>query len=388
MKYRPVLAWITVTTLALPAALAQVPAAARSAPAGSAASAAQPSAATADDRPGPASASTAPTVRVAEAKASPTATALRLPARVVAAEEVRIFARATGIVTERRVDLGDRVKAGDLLLRISAPEIDQSLQSARAALGQVQAREKLANLNLDRSKPLVEQNFLAPSNLDTLAANVEVARADTAAARSEVRRLEEVQRFQQVRAPFAGVITERAVERGDRVSADGGTATGHLFRLARLSELRVVIDVPQSSALGLRTGAVAKISFPEFAGETFNATLQRRSGAIDASTGSMRVELSLPNPDLRLPAGLRGEALIEAPAAGSVRVPAAALHMRDGKPHVATVDVESKLRFVPVSVARTSGPEAVISSGLAVGTRVVLGLNSLLREGGAVSVAP
>ena len=327
----------------------------------------------------------APVVRVVVATASPIKTTLRLPARAMAAEEARIFARTSGTVAERRVDLGDRVKAGELLLRIAAPEVDQSLERARAAVGQTRAREHLAQLNVDRAKPLVEQQFLSPSGLDNLVANLAVAHADTAAAVAEVKRLEAVQQFQWVRAPFAGVITERLVERGDRVSGDSGDA--YLLRLAKLDELRVVVDVPQSSAIDVPLGAVVPLSFREFPGETFKATLRRRSGAIDAATGTMRIELALPNPELRLPAGLRGEAVLEVNSLGGVRVPSGALLSRDGKPHAAIVDAQGRLRFVAVQVDRTSDREVVIRSGLEAGAKVVMPLSSLLREGAQVTIA-
>ncbi len=337
-----------------------------------------------------AASASAPVVRVVIATASPIKTTLRLPARAMAAEEARIFARTSGTVAERRVDLGDRVKAGELLLRIAAPEIDQSLERARAAVGQTRAREHLAQLNVDRARPLVEQQFLSPSGLDNLTANLAVAHADTAAAVAEVKRLEAVQQFQWVRAPFAGVITERLVERGDRVSGDGDSGGGdaYLLRLAKLDELRVVVDVPQSSAIDVPLGAVVPLSFREFPGETFKATLRRRSGAIDAATGTMRIELVLPNPELRLPAGLRGEAVLEVNSLGGVRVPSGALLSRDGKPHVALVDAQGRLRFAAVQVDRTSDREVVIRSGLDAGAKVVMPLSSLLREGSQVSIAP
>ena len=333
-----------------------------------------------------AASASAPVVRVVIATASPIKTTLRLPARAMATEEARIFARTSGTVAERRVDLGDRVKAGELLLRIAAPEVDQSLERARAAVGQTQAREHLAQLNLDRARPLVEQQFLSPSGLDNIAANLAVAHADTAAAVAEVQRLEAVQQFQWVRAPFAGVITERLVERGDRVSGDSGDA--YLLRLAKLDELRVVVDVPQSSAIDVPLGAVVPLSFREFPGETFKATLRRRSGAIDAATGTMRIELALPNPELRLPAGLRGEAVLEVNSLGGVRVPSGALLSRDGKPHVAIVDAQGRLHFVAVQLDRTSDREVVIRSGLDAGAKVVMPLSSLLREGAQVTIAP
>ncbi len=335
-----------------------------------------------------AASASAPVVRVVIATASPIKTTLRLPARAMAAEEARIFARTSGTVAERRVDLGDRVKAGELLLRIAAPEVDQSLERARAAVGQTRAREHLAQLNVDRAKPLVEQQFLSPSGLDNLTANLAVAHADTAAAVAEVKRLEAVQQFQWVRAPFAGVITERLVERGDRVSGDGGGGDAYLLRLAKLDELRVVVDVPQSSAIDVPLGAVVPLSFREFPGETFKATLRRRSGAIDAATGTMRIELALPNPELRLPAGLRGEAVLEVNSLGGVRVPSGALLSRDGKPHVALVDAQGRLRFVAVQVDRTSDREVVIRGGLDAGAKVVMPLSSLLREGAQVTIAP
>ena len=337
-----------------------------------------------------AASASAPVVRVVIATASPIKTTLRLPARAVAAEEARIFARTSGTVAERRVDLGDRVKAGELLLRIAAPEVDQSLERARAAVGQTRAREHLAQLNVDRARPLVEQQFLSPSGLDNLTANLAVAHADTAAAAAEVKRLEAVQQFQWVRAPFAGVITERLVERGDRVSGDGGGGGGdaYLLRLAKLDELRVVVDVPQASAIDVPLGAVVPLSFREFPGETFKATLRRRSGAIDAATGTMRIELALPNPELRLPAGLRGEAVLEVNSLGGVRVPSGALLSRDGKPNVAIVDAQGRLHFVAVQLDRTSDREVVIRSGLDAGAKVVMPLSSLLREGAQVNIAP
>jgi len=364
--------------------LAQAP----SGSAGATAPAAPPAATVASGAASPGAVSAAVGVRVVIARAAPLTVSVKLPARVTAAEEARVFARTSGIVMERRVDLGDTVKAGDLLARIAAPEADQSLERARAAVGQAVARENLARLNLDRSRPLVDQKFLSPSSLDNLAANVEVARADTAAAQAEVRRLEAVQQFQQVRAPFAGAITERGVERGDRVSGDGGDASAFLFKVARLNELRVIVDVPQSASIGLMPGAAVKLAFREFPGETFTATLRRRSGAIDAATGTMRVELALPNADLRLPAGLRGEATLDAGSQGGVRIPASAVQSRDGQSQVAIVDAQNRLRFKPVQVDRTSDRDVIIRSGIAEGARVVTGLSSLLREGALVSVLP
>jgi multidrug efflux pump subunit AcrA (membrane-fusion protein) len=158
--------------------------------------------------------------------------------------------------------------------------------------------------------------------------------------------------------------------------------------LLKLDELRVVVDVPQSSAIDVPLGAVVPLSFREFPGETFKATLRRRSGAIDAATGTMRIELALPNSELRLPAGLRGEAVLDVNTLGGVRVPSGALLSRDGKPHAAIVDAQGRLRFVAVQLDRTSDREVVIRGGRDAGAKVVMPLSSLLREGVQVTIAP
>lgn len=323
-------------------------------------------------------------VRTVTARSAPADSALRLPARVEPVESAQILSRASGIVESRDVDIGDTVKAGQRLALISAPEVEQSLQAARAALGQATARERLAKTSLDRAGPLLERRFVSENELDTLAANLAVAQADTAAARAEVRRLEETRGFQDIRAPFAGVIAARGIERGDRVGSDGTTS---LFQLARIDELRVIVDVPQSAALGLTIGSPATLRFRELPGEDFTAVLARRAGAIDPSTGSMRVELTLANPGMRLPAGLRGEVELRSANGRALLVPANAVQVRDGKTTLATIDAQRTLRFVPVTVDRTVDRDVVVSGGLAPDAQIVVGLNALLREGDKVRIA-
>lgn len=335
-----------------------------------------------------------PEVRTALARAATAGAGLRLPARTEPVEEARLYARTSGVVVERLVELGDMVPAGAVLARVAAPEVDQALASAQASLVQAQARERLAEQTLQRNRPLMEQNFISPTRLDDLAAALDVARADSAAAAAELRRLQTLQGFQTVRAPFAGLIVERGVERGDRVSADGGNNSAALFRLARVDSLRVVVDVPQSAVASLQRGSSAKVLFQEFGGEAFPAKVERMAGRIDPASGAMRVELSLPNPDRRIPAGMRGEvelALAQpegAAAAAGVAVPANALQTLSGQPHVVALDAEDRLRFLPVQVRRSVGRDVEISAGIEAGTRVVLNANALLQEGQRVRVAP
>jgi RND family efflux transporter MFP subunit len=342
----------------------------------------------------PAKAAVAPqrnVVRVAPPELAPVATDLRLPARTAPVEQALIHARATGVLAERRVDIGSRVKRGDVLAVVTAPEIDQGVDRARAALAQAKAKEQLAQTNLARSRQLVEQGFLSAQVLDERQGSYDAALADRRAAEAEVRRLSEIQGFQTVRAPFPGVISERRVDRGDRVVGDSNNAEGWLFRLVRTDELRVSIDVPQSVVLQVQPGMGAEVAFPELPGERLPARVVRSSGVIDSRTGTMQVELALPNPGGRIPAGMQGEVVLKVARDNPVLlVPNSALLVRDGKPHVATVQGASAgsgmVRFVPVQVGRNLGNRVEIVAGLARDAALVTNPNALLREGDAVQV--
>ncbi|HXV06412.1 MAG TPA: efflux RND transporter periplasmic adaptor subunit, partial [Burkholderiales bacterium] len=179
-----------------------------------------------------------PVVRTVTPEVAAASTDLRLPARTAPVEQALIYARATGVVSERRVDIGARVRRGDVLALIAAPEIDQGVDKARAAVAQAKAKEQFATTNLQRSQQLVDQGFLSKQVLDERQAAFDAAQADRLAAAAELRRLNEIKGFQVVRAPFSGVIAERRVDRGDRVVGDQGNAEGYLFRLVRVNELR------------------------------------------------------------------------------------------------------------------------------------------------------
>lgn len=313
---------------------------------------------------------------------------LRLPARTAPIEQALVYARATGTVTERRVDIGDRVKKGDVLALVAAPEIDQAVDRARAAVTQTKAKEQLAQTNLTRSQQLVEQGFLSRQVLDERVGNYDAAKADRLAAEAELRRLAQIRGFQVVRAPFAGVIAERRIDRGDRVVGDSTNAEGYLFRLVRLDELRVSVDVPQSAVMQVQPGMGAEVAFPEMPGKTLTAKVVRASGVIDSRTGTMPVELSLPNRDARLPAGMLGEVVIALPRAGEVLlVPNSTLVVRDGKAQVALVEKGAVIRFVPVRLGRNNGRQTEVLGGIARNASLVTNPNALLRDGDSVRVA-
>ncbi len=271
---------------------------------------------------------------------------LTLSGRTAPAEQALVSARATGVVAERKVDIGDRVEAGDVLLTIEAPEIEHELNRARAALQQVRARLEIAKLNSARADQLTPKGFLSEQVRDERRASLQTAEADIAAAEAEVKRLEEVQGFQTVRAPFMGTIVARQVERGDKISGDQSQQGSFLFRIARLDPLRVEIDVPQSSALKIKPQDKARVTFAELPGEIFEAEVARMSHLIDQASSTMRAELMMPNPGRRIPAGLNGQVLFSlARDNTTVTVPSNTLAVRDGRQMVAVVDAQSRVEF-------------------------------------------
>lgn len=192
-----------------------------------------------------------------------------------------------------------------------------------------------------------------------------------------------------MRAPFSGIIAERRIERGDRVVGDGGGSEGYLFKLVRTDELRVTVDVPQAAVMRVRAGATAQMRFPELPGETLQAKVVRSAGVIDARSGTMTVELALPNADGRIPAGMLGEVQIAGAQSAQqvLLVPNGTLVVHDGKPQVVAVR-EGKVRFTDVQVGRNLGTKTEIVAGIDKDAVLVTNPNALLRDGDAVRVAP
>jgi len=324
------------------------------------------------------------TVRVIAPEAVPGSTTLTLSGRTAPAEQALLSSRASGIVSDRRVDIGDQVKAGDILVTIEAPEVEQELRRARATIDQVRARLTLADVNLQRGENLVDKGHVSVQTVDERRATKLTAEADLAAALAEVKRLEEVQSFQTIRAPFDGTIVARHVERGDKVSGDATQEGGYLLRIARLNELRVEIDVPQSHALLVKAGASGRVVFAEMP-EPLTARVVRVSGQIDQTSSTMRAELLMANPENRIPAGMNGQVMIEVDEGGAaVMVPTNALMTRSGRQMVAIVDADNRVQFRPVVLARDLGERVVVASGLTVHDHVIVSPNALLRAGDEV----
>ena len=276
---------------------------------------------------------------------------------------------------------------GQVLATIDAPEVQHAYERAKAAQAQTQARVELSQNNLDRTTQLVEQGFLSRASLDERNADVRVAAADRDAAAAEVKRFGELLNYRTVRAPFAGVITERKVERGNLVAADQPQADAYLYRIARIDRLRVAVDVPQSAAGTIAVGMPVKVTFPEFPGQAFKGEIARTASAIDPRSGTMRVEIALPNPGGKIPAGMAGQVVLSSQVSTTrYLLPVNALLTGQDGTRVALVQGDA-VRFVPVRAGRNLGQNIEILAGVDENSRVILSPNALLREGDRVTVA-
>lgn len=326
-------------------------------------------------------------VRIAAPKPAASKYTLTLPGRTAPLVQARLSARAAGIVAERHGEIGDRVKAGDILVVIDAPEVRQALDRAKAAVTQVQARLTLANLTLDRAKKLAPKDFIPESTVDERKAALDTAKADLDAAKAEVRRLEEVTGFQTIKAPFDGTIITRQVEHGDRVGGDSSPVSSFLYTIARLDQLRIEIDIPQSLALRVKPGTPAKMIFAELPGQSFDAKVIRTSQAVDAASSTMRAELLMDNPNQLLPTGLNGQVLLDVERDGACfQVPGNSLLVQQGNQLVAIADAEDKVAYKPVRIGRDLGNDIEICSGLTATDRVILSPNALLKQGDKVEL--
>ena len=337
-----------------------------------------------------------------------------LPGQTDAFDRANIFARATGYVAERNVDIGSIVKKGDVLARIASPDLDRQLDQAVAQLGQVQAalaqaqaqvtlsqaNLKLGNLNYARSDDLVKKGFDTYQNHDTQQANVstqqanvenamagvKVAQANIDAQQATVNRLRTLAEFESVRAPFDGTITVRNIGVGDLVNADTGGGTP-MFSIVRDDILRVSVNVPQSLATAVRNGLDARIQVFELPGQTFEGKVARSSGALLTSSRTLAGEVDVDNSAHVLRAGLFVNVSFAVPRGHpNVVVPAEALIFNQQGLRVAVINPDRSIHMQSVSVYRDSGATVELSDGLRGGENIALNPPASLQDGGKVKV--
>jgi RND family efflux transporter MFP subunit len=329
------------------------------------------------------SAGNALAVTIAVAKRGTPANDFTVPASLQAFQDTGIFARTGGYLAKWEADLGDRVKAGQVLAVIDAPELDQELNTSRAKLQQAQANLELAKSSANRWKELGTQNAVAQQEVDEKQSAFAARQADLAAAEAEVSRLTQLKSYQSITAPFDGVITARNTNIGMLVTASGGK---ELFHLAQTDPLRVYVGVPQNYVRTIKPGITAEVSVTEFPGKVFTGKVVRSAGAMDIASRTLLTEIQIPNPDGKLFAGMFSQVRFKITAAPTIVVPSTALQIGTNGAQVAVIDATNHVHWQKVKIGRDFGAQVEISEGLAEGAKLVSPPSDAVVEG--VLVAP
>jgi len=356
-------------------------------------------------------------VDVARVRAAPSEATVDIPGQTMALQETSVYARTDGYIKQRMVEMGDRVKKGQLLVELETPDLDQQIEQARATLAQSQAALaqlqatlvgsqsslKMATVTAQRNKSLVTQGIISKQDNDqaetaqeTGEANVHAAEQSVLAQRSliaandaNLKRLIETKKYASMEAPFDGVITYRnpqASDVGTLISSGSGTAVREILRVSQIEMLRVFVDVPQSYAPVIRVGQPAGLLVEEFPGRVFPARVTSATDAVDPTSRTMLTVLQVDNSSGTLLPGMYAKARFNLPHTVNVlRLPAEALIFRTEGTMTAVVGEDHKVHMHTLTLGRDYGPEVEVTSGLQAGDMVVLNPTDAIREGAVVT---
>jgi RND family efflux transporter MFP subunit len=307
-----------------------------------------------------------------------------------------IYARTTGYVKAWYHDIGAHVRKGDLLAVIETPELDQQLDQARADLATAQSNAAIAKTTADRYKDLIGLNAVSQQDTDTTAAQFAAAKTQVNSAAANVSRLEALQGFERIVAPFDGVITTRNIDVGQFITATGstitpgaGTITGskEMFDMAAIRVLRVYVNVPQVNAPDAKNGVMATLTMPQYPGRKFQGRLVRSADAVDPGTRTLLAEVDVDNRDGELLPGSYTEVhLHTSNPAPALNVPVSALILQPDGLYVATVDAHNMVHLVHVIAGRDLGASIEIVNGLKPGQPVIANPPDSLTDGEKVRV--
>jgi RND family efflux transporter MFP subunit len=350
--------------------------------------------------------SSLPVVNVEAVTRSSSDASLLLPGNIQAITEAPVLARASGYIRKRYVDIGDRVTAGQVLAEIEAPELDQQIrqagaaidqanstvEQAEAALQQGQANVNLARVNAHRYANLLAKGVVSRQDNDTYQAQFEAqqanvqalqkavaaARSNAAAAEANLARLNELHGYQTVRAPFAGVITLRNIDSGVLVNE----ANTLLFRIAQTGRLRIYVNVPQGQADSVRRGQAATLAIANLPGRTFRGAVSRTANALDPSTRTLLVEVEVPNDSGLLLPGMYAMVDLSIPRTHPpLVIPGDTLVVRSDGPQVAVVNAGGVVHFTRIQLGRDFGDHLEVLSGLEEGQQLAVNPSDAVREG-------
>jgi len=313
---------------------------------------------------------------------------LVLPATVQAYKESPIYARTNGYVLRWYKDIGSHLNKGDLLADIDTPEVDQELLQARATRQQIQAQLGLAKSSAERWQNLRKSDSVSQQEVDQQVSGYQQAQANLAASDANVRRLEQMESFKHVYAPYAGVLTKRNIDVGALINAGNTGSNKELFDVAQVDPLRVYVSVPQTYSPFIHLGMKAFLEQREYSGQRFEGKVVRTSEVIDPSTRTLLTEIDVPNPAGRILPGSYAQvhfaAKVDAPR---LTIPINTLLFRPEGPRAAVVDENKKVRLRAVTIGRDYGSSVEVMSGLQPSDQVIVNPADSLEDGQEVNVA-
>lgn len=331
-----------------------------------------------------------PSVVVINAKSEKKPISLVLPSSTYAMRTTPIWARVDGYLENFFVDIGDRVEENQLLAVIDTPEIDKQVLQAKADLLRAQAQLEIAAISAHRWEELYHRNAEAvpKQEVDERAATLSSSQANVEAFQANLQRLEKLQAFKDIIAPFRGIITERDIDIGSLItSGSAGTNPLQLFVIQKIDVLRVFVNVPQYFFRLIKDGGTADVTIQEFPGKVFKGTIARTSGALDPIARTLLTEVHIDNKDYMLTTGLYAEVTFSLiPDEEYFIIPTNAVIIRSGDPKVAILDENDVAKIVPVTLGRDFGKTIEITSGLHENDRVVIDPNENVKTGTKVRV--
>jgi len=326
-----------------------------------------------------------PTVAVIHPKLGAPQAEVVLPGNIQAFNDSPIYARTNGYLKKWYVDIGARVKAGQLLADIETPEVDQQLDQARADLNTAQANYRLSEITAERYQDLLKTDSVSKQDVDNATGDFAAKKAMVASAESNVKRLEELQSFEKIYAPFDGVITARNTDIGHLINSGAGGPATELFHMAATQTLRVYVNVPQQYSQPAKPGLAADLTLQEFPGRRFKGTLVRTADSIDVASRTLLVEVDVDNRTGELLPGAYAEVHLKVPAGSPAFVlPVSALIFRSDGLQVGTVQNGNRAALVNVTLGRDMGNEVEVVSGLTADDWVIVNPPDSIVSGEAV----
>ena len=313
-----------------------------------------------------------------------------LPGTLKAYVESPIYARTNGYLKKWYKDIGSHVKTGEILAEIDTPEVDQQLAQARADLATAQANVTLSGITATRYQDLLKTESVSRQDVDNAIGDLAAKRAMVQSSEANFKRLEDMESFKRVYAPFSGVITQRNVDPGTLINAgNGGSATKEMFDLSQIDTIRAFVAVPQSFSPSIRLGMKACLTLSEIAGRTFCGRVVRTANAIDPSTRTLLTEVDVPNPSGTLLPGAYAQVHFNVKLPGQrLSLPINGLLFRPEGTMAAVVGTDNRLTLKKIAIGRDLGNAVEVLGGIDPADRVVINPPDSLEQGEQVHVSP